>query len=65
VEVALQINNKVRSKMTVAPDLSDDDLIAMAGKDERIVELTAGKEIVKSFVVASKKGKLVNFVVKG
>lgn len=65
IEVALQINNKVRSKMTVAPDLSDDDLIAMAGKDERIAELTAGKEIVKSFVVSSKKGKLVNFVVKG
>lgn len=65
IEVALQINNKVRSKIAVAPSVADDDLIAQARKDERIAELLAGKEIVKEFVVSSRKGRLVNFVVKG
>lgn len=64
IEVALQINNKVRSKLTVTPDIPDDALLALAGQESRIVELTRGKMIIKSFVVSSKKGKLVNFVVK-
>lgn len=65
IEVALQINNKVRSKMVVAADLDDAGLIAKAKEDARIVELTAGRKVIKEFVVASKKGKLVNFVVQG
>ena len=65
IEVALQLNNKVRSKMTVAADLSDEALIAAARDDGRIRELTADKTVLKSFVVSSRKGKLVNFVVKG
>ena len=65
VEVAVQINNKVRSKLTVAPDLPDDELIRLAIADAKIQELTGGKQIIKQLVVASRKGKLVNLVVKG
>ena len=65
IEVALQINNKVRSKIVLPAHVSDQAILDAAHKDEKILAATAGKEIVKSFVVSSRNGKLVNFVVKG
>jgi leucyl-tRNA synthetase len=64
IEVALQINNKVRSKLRASADADDSELIHLAAQDQRIKELTAGKTIAKSFVVHSRKGKLVNLVVQ-
>ncbi|QDU61563.1 Leucine--tRNA ligase [Planctomycetes bacterium Pan216] len=64
IEVVLQINNKVRSRMKAAADADDAALIAAAREDEKIVEMTSGKQVIKELVVASRKGKLVNFVVK-
>ena len=65
IEVALQINNKVRSKIVLPANVSDEAILDAAHKDAKIIAATAGKEIVKSFVVSSRSGKLVNFVVKG
>ncbi len=65
IEVVLQVNNKVKSKMVAPAGDADDVLIAKAQTDERIIAALAGKQVVKSFVVASRGGKLVNFVVKG
>ncbi len=64
VEVVLQVNSKVKSKLVAPTNAPDDVLIAMAAKDEKILAAIAGKEVLKSFVVSSRKGKLVNFVLK-
>jgi leucyl-tRNA synthetase len=61
VEVPVQINGKVRAKVSVPADTDKDTLEAAARADERISELLAGKSLVKVIVVP---GRLVNFVVK-
>jgi leucyl-tRNA synthetase len=61
VEVPIQINGKLRGKVTVPAGASQADLIAAARDDARIAELLKDKEVVKTIVVP---GKLVNFVVK-
>jgi leucyl-tRNA synthetase len=65
IEVAIQINGKIRSKLVASPDADDAALIEKACADEKVRELLAGKTILKSMVVASRKGKLVSFVVQG
>jgi leucyl-tRNA synthetase len=62
IEIAVQINGKVRSKITVPADADREELMAAAEADERIVELLHGKQVVKKVAVP---GRLVNFVVKG
>ncbi|MEX1040555.1 MAG: leucine--tRNA ligase [Pirellulaceae bacterium] len=61
VEIPIQISGKLRAKITVPADISKEDLEATALADDRIQELIAGKQIVKTIVVP---GRLVNFVVK-
>ncbi|MCA9130000.1 MAG: leucine--tRNA ligase [Planctomycetales bacterium] len=61
VEIPLQVNGKIRSKITVASNCSKEELEKLAKSDERIVELTADKQIMKTIVVP---GRLVNFVIK-
>lgn len=60
IEVPVQINGKLRGKVTVAADISKDALEATAKCDERIKPLLEGKTIKKVIVVP---GKLVNLVV--
>ncbi len=59
VELAVQINGKVRAKITVAADAAEDDIrsAALAAAADH----TAGKEVVKAIVIPS---RLVNIVVK-
>ncbi len=61
VEVAVQVNGKVRARIAVPADGDDDAILAAAREHDRIRGQLEGKTIVKQFVV---KGKLVNFVVK-
>ena len=61
VEIPLQVNGKLRSKVTVPRDLPADKLEAAARADTKIAENLAGKTVVRTIVVP---GKLVNFVVK-
>jgi leucyl-tRNA synthetase len=62
IEIPVQVNGKLRSRVLAAPETSEDDLRSMALADEKIIEFTAGKEIVKVIVVP---GRLVSIVVKG
>ncbi|QDS93012.1 Leucine--tRNA ligase [Roseimaritima multifibrata] len=62
VEIPVQINGKVRTKLVVAADIKKEDLQAQVMELEKIQEATAGKQIVKTIVVP---GRLVNIVVKG
>ncbi len=61
VEIAVQVNGKVRARITIAADLSKEDAIAAAKAEERVASEIAGKTIVKEICVP---GKLVNIVAK-
>ncbi len=61
IEIVVQINGKIRDKMSVAADLNRDELQAVAMESERIKTLVEGKQVVKVIAVP---GKLVNIVVK-
>ena len=62
IDIPVQINGKVRSKITVPADADAAALEAAARADTRIAELVAGKQIAKVIAVP---GRLVSFVVKG
>ncbi|RLQ97876.1 leucine--tRNA ligase [Falsibacillus albus] len=59
IEIVLQVNGKVRAKLTVPRDISRDDLQELAMNDEKVAEHTEGKQIRKIIAVP---GKLVNVV---
>jgi leucyl-tRNA synthetase len=60
VEIPVQINGKLRGKVTVPAGTDEETLRKIALADERISALTAGKQIRKVIVVP---GKLVNIVI--
>ena len=61
IEIVVQVNGKVRSRLRVAPDISAADAIALAKADGKIAEEIDGKQLVKELYVP---GRLVNLVVK-
>ena len=61
VEIVVQINGKVKAKMNIAANLTDDQIKEIVLADEKVIDFVEGKQIVKFIVV---KGKLVNIVVK-
>ena len=62
IEIVVQVNGKVRTRLSVAADIQKDDAIALAKAEDRIAAEINGKNIVKEIYVP---GKLVNIVVKG
>ena len=62
IEVPVQVNGKLRGKITVPADSDEATMIMLAQTDEKIRALLEGKKIVK-FI--ARQGKLVNFVVAG
>ena len=61
IEIAVQINGKVREKLVVATDADNDTVIAAAKALEKVAAAIDGMTIVKELYV---KGRLVNIVVK-
>jgi leucyl-tRNA synthetase len=61
VEVAVQVNGKLRSRIFVSPDAGEGDLRAAALGDEKVKAATDGRDVVKVVVIP---GRLVNVVVK-
>ena len=61
LEIPIQVNGKLRSRVIVSPDISDDDLRAAALADEKIKALVDGHQIVKVVVVPK---RLVNVVIR-
>ena len=61
VEIPVQINGKLRGKVTVPTGADQAVIETAAKKDDSIAALMAGKTIVKTIVIP---GKMVNFVVK-
>ena len=62
IEIVVQVNGKVRTRLSVAADIQKDDAIALAKAENRIAAEINGKNVVKEIYVP---GKLVNIVVKG
>ncbi len=61
IDLVVQINGKVRAKISIPPDKPDDEIKQIALDNEKVKSLTEGKNIFKVIVV---KGRLVNIVVK-
>lgn len=62
VEIAIQINGKIKERIMIPTSASDDEISEMAVANETIQKETDGKTVVKVIVI---KGRLVNIVVKG
>ena len=60
-ELAVQINGKLRSAVTVPADADDDTVIAAAKEDGKVQRAMEGMELVRAIVV---KNKLVNLILK-
>jgi leucyl-tRNA synthetase len=61
LEIPVQVNGKLRSRVIAAPDVSEADLRAAALADEKIRSFVDGHEVVKVVVVPR---RLVNIVVR-
>jgi len=61
IELVVQINGKVRSKIMIPQGLSDEEITKIALNNEKVKQWIDEKEILKVIPV---KGKLVNIVVK-
>ena len=61
IEIPVQINGKLRSRIVVPSDTTEDVLRERALTDEKIHAAIAGKQVVKVIVVP---GKLVNIVIR-
>jgi leucyl-tRNA synthetase len=62
IELMVQVNGKLRGKVSVAADADNDSIQAMAMADENVQKFTQDKDIRKVIVVP---GRLVNIVVAG
>jgi leucyl-tRNA synthetase len=61
VEIAVQVNGKLRATVVVAVDASDDEVADAAAAEPKVAKYLEGAEVVKTVVVPR---RLVNFVVK-
>jgi len=61
LEIPVQVNGKLRSRVIAAPDVSEADLQAAALADEKVRSFVDGHEVVKVVVVPR---RLVNIVVR-
>jgi leucyl-tRNA synthetase len=61
LEIPIQVNGRLRSRVMAAPDVSEEDLRAAALADEKVRSFTDGHEVVKVVVVPR---RLVNIVIR-
>src|SRR5438309_7942365 len=61
IEIPVQINGKLRSRIVASADAPEDVIRELALAEPKIVTATAGKQVMKVIVVA---GKLVSIVVR-
>lgn len=61
IEIAVQVNGKIRGRITVAADISSEDALSAAKSVEAVSNEISGKNIIKELYVPK---RLVNIVVK-
>jgi leucyl-tRNA synthetase len=62
VEIAVQVNGRVRAKTNISTTATQDEAIARVKQLPEVAEWIEGKQTVKEIYV---QGRLVNLVVKG
>jgi leucyl-tRNA synthetase len=62
IELMVQVNGKLRSKLSVSASLSKDEIESAALADENVIKFIEGKDVRKVIVVP---GRLINIVVAG
>lgn len=61
IEIAVQVNGRIKTKINIAPDAEQPEVLELAKADENVAKAVEGKNIVKEIYV---KGRIVNIVVK-
>ncbi len=61
IDIAVQINGKVKSIVTIPADADEQAMRDIARADEKVAAALSGMQVVKTIVV---KGKIINIVVK-
>ena len=61
IELPVQVNGKVKSRVQVAADISQEDAVAAALADDKVLAAIGEKSVVKKIVVP---GRMINLVVK-
>ena len=61
IDIAVQINGKVKSIVTIPADADEQAMLDIARADEKVAAALSGMQVVKTIVV---KGKIINIVVK-
>ena len=61
VEIAVQVNGKLKDRITVAVDADQDTVLAAAKKSQKVAAELESGNVVKEIYI---KGKLVNIVIK-
>ena len=61
IEIAVQVNGKIKARLVIPADASQDDALAAAKGDPDVAKAIEGMQIIKELYV---KGRLVNIVVK-
>ena len=61
IDIAVQINGKVKSIVTISADADEQAMLDIARADEKVAAALSGMQVVKTIVV---KGKIINIVVK-
>lgn len=61
VEIAIQINGKVKEKLVISAEATNEEALTLAKSMDKIAEAIEGKQIIKELYV---KGRLVNIVVR-
>ncbi len=61
ITIAASVNGKVRGRVEISKDATNEEAIAAAKSDPKVIESIEGKQIIKEIYV---KGNLVNIVVK-
>ena len=61
IEIAVQVNGKIKAKINVPAQASQDEVLPMAKADENVAKAIEGMNIIKEIYV---KGRIVNIVVK-
>ena len=61
LEIPIQVNGKLRSRVLAAPNITEDELRSAALADDKVRGFTEGHEIVKVIIVPQ---RLVNVVVR-
>ena len=61
LEIPIQVNGKLRSRLLASPDVTEDELRAAAVADEKVRPFTEGREVLRVIVVPQ---RLVNIVVR-